>query len=326
MSDAMDTEMHGPRIPSRSDDLSASQSHTNADDTMSEISTISKISTPPPSPVPRIRREKPASRRSRERVTRLTRSKKLRATRDLWKDMRWSIGDFLIAWASEPSEPNDGLSLSRRVGLLAKALEQDTVQEALKKHKERVSSGFELDLSSEALLDEIDQLIGKPYFGDYDPELSFEKLSNGYDSIEEHAPTWAGLLKKLLTNRRTGWDSYRGLTDLEPLKKKAYLISSIVCRARARKTSSFFAKAFGIYLTRSGMKRRVLDICESLGLCEGYKSIHKILTQKAGNAQEGSLYPVSYFISSLANNLPTAPTEDSSSQSADGNLDGALSL
>ena len=248
--------------------------------------------------------------------------------------MRWSFGDFLVAWVSDPGDSNIGLNATRRVGLLAKALEQAEVQEALKRHKERIGTGFELDLSSEVLLEEIDQLIGKPYFGEYDPELPLEKfdLSTGYAAIEEYAPTWTGLLKKILANRRTGWESYRGLTGLEPLKKKAYLISSIICRSRARKTSSFFAKALGIYLTTNGVKRRVLDACEGLGLCEGYKSIHKLLTQKNGNVQQGSLYLVSHFISSLANdptapaNDLTAPAEDSSSQSADDNLNNNPSL
>lgn len=101
----------------------------------------------------------------------------------------------MIAWVSDSSSNTQtgGFHVTTRVGLLAEALEHSTVQEALQKHKDRGRRESQLDHSSEALLNEIDELIGKPYFNQYDPELSFQKLdlSKGYTSIEKYAPTWA---------------------------------------------------------------------------------------------------------------------------------------
>jgi hypothetical protein len=146
------------------------------------------------------------------------------------------------------------------------------------------------DISSTELIQELDALLGQPYFNKFDHSTSMEKVDffQVSEKIKSTAPTWTALLEKLMSNQRQGWSSYKGSGNSKIVQQQLYLITSIICRSRARHTANFFAKMLGIYLLGSGVKRRVIEVLAGLGLCDGYKYINRHLTDIANNAKEGS--------------------------------------
>jgi hypothetical protein len=77
-------------------------------------------------------------------------------------------------------------------------------------------------------------------------------------------------LSGLLQNSRAGWDSYPQAKTIHD-----YAITALICRARARKRSDFFAKAMGLYLLGNNVKWRVIEVISGFGVCDSYKVINR---------------------------------------------------
>jgi hypothetical protein len=69
-------------------------------------------------------------------------------------------------------------------------------------------------------------------------------FSQARREISLHAPDWAKLLNGLLQNPRAGWASYKQAKTTQD--GPFYAITAIICRARARTRSDFFAKSLSI--------------------------------------------------------------------------------
>ena len=203
----------------------------------------------------------------------------------LWQQNNFNIKQFLKAWVTEGVR-SGGLHISQRISLLRSALERAEVYTALQ------STGYVSvgDISSTELIQELDTLVGQPYFNKFDHFTSMEKVdfSQVSEKIKSTAPKSTALLEKLMSNQRQGWSSYKGSGNSKIVQQQLYLITSIICRSRARSTANFFAKMLGIYLLGSGVKRQVIEVLAGLGLCDGYKYINRHLTDIANNAKEGS--------------------------------------
>jgi hypothetical protein len=168
--------------------------------------------------------------------------------------------------------------------MLVEALEQDDVAKELSMQKEKARD----DLSSADLLGKLDALIGKPFFNKYNHTASFKTVdfSKAFGVMEATAPTWTGLLKKMMSNRRQEWGSYpncKGSSSTQ--QQRTYFITSILCRCRARDSANFFAKVMGVYLFGSGVKRCIIELFDSIGVCDGYKYIYRIMQDIAGDTK-----------------------------------------
>jgi hypothetical protein len=215
----------------------------------------------------------------RHRRSAASMGQKLDNTLKLWREQNITIQDFIKAWVCDRQAGGSGYSAARRVNGLKRALQQPDVARILSRETVPEVSGVG------TLQDELDALVGRPLFDRYNAEASVGDLDNltfegARNEIVRWAPQWANLLDQLLQNTRASWQSYC------PPKKTSYdgamyLITSIICRARAKKRSNFFAKMFGVYLHGSGTRRRVIEVLSGLGVCDTYKVINEQLTKVA---------------------------------------------
>lgn len=130
---------------------------------------------------------------------------------------------------------------------------------------------------------ELDALVGTKHFGTYyegtDRPLQEPDFSGILETIEQHAPTWAAILNSMLSPRRSKWPSYnRGSGTEQKREQKSmtgrmFMVMSILCHTRARKTSNWLSKYLGIYLIMSGAKRRVINTLYGFGLTTGYTDL-----------------------------------------------------
>jgi hypothetical protein len=177
-----------------------------------------------------------------------------------------------------------GFHSGRRINILKSALRQPEVAQAI---------GFDFDRSSDdppvsTLTQELDNLVGCSFFNAFDHTAPAEELSfvGAYAQIQSTAPVWASWLSNTLANPRHERDHYQmSATYNESLQLRAYLITAIICRARARKTSNYLSRALGIYLLGSGTKRRVVETLAGLGVCESYQCINQLLSCIANEAK-----------------------------------------
>jgi hypothetical protein len=158
-------------------------------------------------------------------------------------------------------------SLSRRISRVRKVLQKPDIADAI---------GLPLVLSPSSdgvFRSEFEALIGRPFFNHVDVVEMSDKLneidfSHARQEISLHAPGWAELLSGLLQNSRAGRDSYpqAKTTHDGPF----YIITALICRARARMRADFFAKAMGLYLLGNNVKRRVVEVISGFGDCKVY--------------------------------------------------------
>ena len=217
-------------------------------------------------------------RRSR---TRLSRKAKLDLTLAFWKQNKISLDDFLGAWVLE-REAGGSYSVGRRVATIRKVLQKPGIADVI---------GFPLVESSPsdtAFHRELKALIDRPLFNRFDAVEMTGKLDDidfgqARREICLYAPGWAELLSGLLQNSRAGRDSYpqAKTTHDGPF----YAITALICRARARKRSNFFAKAMGLYLLGNNVKRRVIEVISGFGVCDSYKVINQELNKIANHTE-----------------------------------------
>jgi len=143
------------------------------------------------------------------------------------------------------------------------------------------------------LSQELDRLVGRPFFGRFKPEddLGFVDFSKAYMVLSDEAPTWTLLLSSLARNRLAGRASYQARQNISPHHEEIYVISSMMTRCRARKSSNYFAKNFGLYLASNGAKRRLIETCAGFGLCDTYKWVNKTVVEIAKQSQVCNDYP-----------------------------------
>jgi hypothetical protein len=110
--------------------------------------------------------------------------------------------------------------------------------------------------------------------------MQFEGMSQ---EVSKHAPMLFGLLDGLMAPKVARKD--RDARDPTKFNHRIAIITSILCYSRASDSSNKFPRVFGVFLQSNGAKRRILDLLHQLGLCEGYKGIHKHLEVVAEQAK-----------------------------------------
>ncbi|KJK86218.1 hypothetical protein H633G_09939 [Metarhizium anisopliae BRIP 53284] len=108
-------------------------------------------------------------------------------------------------------------------------------------------------------------------------ERIFDDMQFGrmFEQVQTRAPLLCGLLNGLMAPKKERND--RPPRDPSKFNHRAAVITSILCYSRASEGSNKFPRVFGAFLYSNGVKRRVLDLLHQLGLCEGYKGVHKHL-------------------------------------------------
>jgi hypothetical protein len=217
------------------------------------------------------RRGHPIPNRPLRRQTRLSKKAKLDLTLAFWKQNNISLEDFLSAWVLD-REAGGSYLLGRRVATIKKILQKPDIADVV---------GFprvESAPSDAVFHSEFKALIGRPLFNRFDTVEMAGKLddidfSQARREISLHAPNWAELLSGLLQNSRAGWASYNQakVTQDGPF----YAITALICRARARTRSDFFAKSMGLYLLGNNVKRRVIEVISGFGVCDSYNIINR---------------------------------------------------
>jgi hypothetical protein len=207
----------------------------------------------------------------RRRRPRLSNKAKLDLTLRFWKQNNISLDDFLGAWVLD-REAGGSYSLNRRVASVKRILQKPDIADVI---------GFPraTSASSDAVFhSEFKALIERPLFNRFDTLEMTGKLddidfSQARREISLHAPNWAELLSGLLQNSRAGWASYDQAKTIQD--GPFYAITAMICRARARTRSDFFAKSMGLYLLGNNVKRRVIEVISGLGVCDTYKVINR---------------------------------------------------
>ncbi|KAM4062025.1 hypothetical protein HRG_013511 [Hirsutella rhossiliensis] len=114
-------------------------------------------------------------------------------------------------------------------------------------------------------------------------DMQFEKI---YKQVSTHAPLLYRLLNGLMAPKTERKD--RPPRDPAKFNHRIAIITSILCYSRASEGSNKFPRVFSAFLHSNGVKRRVLDLLHQLGLCEGYKGVHRHLETVAEQAKATS--------------------------------------
>ena len=139
------------------------------------------------------------------------------------------------------------------------------------------------------IVGELDGLIKLPHFGkfDYRSRIDTFDFNEAFQSIECTAPVWHSLLVSLLSNQRSHRPSYAGTDEGSPtVTKRMFMVTTMVCHARAKKQSTAFTSMLHTYLHGSGLKRRALEVLSGLGICLSYHTGNRLM---AGIAEEAKV-------------------------------------
>jgi hypothetical protein len=197
-----------------------------------------------------------------------------------FRAQRLGVGTFIRAWIEQNKNHQTRIR---------KLVSQDPVL--------REAFGIECDTTTggqfEALVtQELGNLSSQPFFNQFQEEDRAENIgyAGAHNKLEEVAPIWCGFLMRVLQNSRAHRESYPERKDLTLIQQKAYLVTSVICRARARKNSNYLAKTLGLYLISSGVKRRVIEVLAGLGICDTYKHLYGLYERiaKKGEASRHS--------------------------------------
>jgi hypothetical protein len=186
---------------------------------------------------------------------------------------RIGVGTFIRAWIEQHDSQR-----TRRVHILRTFASKDPVSDGT----------FETLVTRE-----LDGLVDQPFFNRFKEEGRAEDIryAGAHEELERSAPIWHGFLMRVLRHSRAHRPSYAQRKDLTPLQLKAYLITSVICRARATKNSNYLSKTLGLYMLSSGVKRRVIEVLNGLGIYDSYTQLNKLYDQIADRGEVGKYIP-----------------------------------
>ena len=126
-------------------------------------------------------------------------------------------------------------------------------------------------------------LIGEPFFDEYDPQRSMDKVDlKAIDFlIQRRAPAWRSTLHKLLANQRAQRVDPDFVDKRDTLRKKVTTVTALAVHSIASKKSSWWHNALGVFLVTSGVKRRVVEVLNNMGLVSSYHSIQRLMDEIA---------------------------------------------
>ena len=218
-----------------------------------------------------------ANRQSMDRHSRTRRN--LQTVVDALHSVGWRLDHFLNAWIQDAPGGRD-LTLTHRLYVTPdhrkKALREAMTPTLLNS----IFLGPVLIPHGPNIAKEFDALISTPYFGSFDHTADLDAIDfdAAFQTVETAAPTWYRILVHVLSNSRASRDSYAFSPDL---RKRIYVITSMVCHSRAKKRSNQFPSMLDAYLIGSGVKRHVIETLAGFGLCHGYKHGNRLMAKVA---------------------------------------------
>ena len=133
-------------------------------------------------------------------------------------------------------------------------------------------------ISIKTLETQLARLRRLPFFDRYQVEKSMDKvdLADVDDVVGKTAPDWRNLLHQLLRNQRLRDDE--PVQDMRNLmRKRVTVLTAIVAHSTAVKDSNWWQQALGVFLMTSGVKRRVFDVLNNMGLVSSFVTIQRLM-------------------------------------------------
>ena len=121
-----------------------------------------------------------------------------------------------------------------------------------------------------------------PLFGKYDPDFNLEDLNftHAIGDIEKFAPN----LSILINGSSEGIRTDKHTRKEQP--GRIVMIAAVLSLGRARQSANLLARALGVYLHTSGVRRRVISTLHGLGIVDSYHTIHRTIQEIAKRSQE----------------------------------------
>jgi hypothetical protein len=233
----------------------------------------------------------------------LTEKEKLARVVETLRQVGWSLRMFIEAFAGTRNGCED-LQLDHRVYKTTE-MRRDVLRRMIAYCIRE--SVVQLTSFPDIVTDELNGLIGEPFFHQFDRKSSVEDFdySEAVKVIKEKAPQWYSLLLRLMRNERSHRTSYGANADssLRSLDKRILCISSLIVHSRAKQRSNHLPAMLGVYLLGSGTKRRVVDTLAGLGICQGYHQCNRIMQDAAQEERRYLSCSVSRFLSLIASPL-----------------------
>ena len=208
----------------------------------------------------------------------------------LLQQFEWSFKKFILAWVGAYTTADVDI-VSGLYG--TPHLRRKALYATLDDSRFRTACSGEVLPSMGVVKEELDTLVQQPYFGRFDYTASLEKLDfrEAFYTIKDNAPVWHNMLITLLCNERGHRESYTGTdADADAVTKRAFMVTAMVCHARAKKRSNSFHSMLHVYLHSSGTKRRVIECLSGLGVCLSYHGGARIMKAIAEDAKVCILY------------------------------------
>ena len=205
---------------------------------------------------------------------RMSRRRKLEIMVRALRRTRWTFEDFIKAWVG--FDGNQDVRVSHRQ--YHKQRQRRNVMSKTMRTLERHGICQETPVV-ERCMSELNQLILLPPFSTFELGMDLDKLDYvaAVLTIQQTAPTWYSLLWPCLHNRRALRPSYYTRKRDNPIHKRMFAVTSMVCFSRALKTSNTLPSCVGIYLQGSGVHRRVIETLAGLGICHTYHHINSLM-------------------------------------------------
>lgn len=126
-----------------------------------------------------------------------------------------------------------------------------------------------------------------PAFGKFSVDMQLDNINfaTAVVAIKSNAPTWFKLLHSLLQNTRQSRLSYPTPNNWTAVDRRLFVVTSMICFSRARKSSNVLASCLDVYLVGSGVPRRVIETLAGLGLCHSYHNANTLMKAVASYAE-----------------------------------------
>jgi hypothetical protein len=210
---------------------------------------------------------------------------KLEAVLQALRQVRWTIHDFLVTFIREEDCEGNPIILDRKIMKTAQH-RQDYLRNTLNTPK----IGSLILQPASIIRVEFQRLQQTQYFQRFEvtADIGSINFQKAFQSIQDTAPTWHGIMNELLQNQRANWSSYnmRGQEGIpESVQRVGFMITSMLCFSRAKKQCNLFPSILDIYLLRSEVKRRVIETLAGLGICHRYHTASTILSDLAQHSK-----------------------------------------
>lgn len=205
---------------------------------------------------------------------------------DLLESWNWNFTTFIQAWIGYRNDDEDKATIR---GFGGPSNRRKHLRHALR-HRRVQHRVVDEDISSNKLMHELDLLVYEKYFNKFnlDDLDSIDRLdfSEAFPIMKRSAPTWSRLLERALSNSRRDLSSYViPKRQNERVDRTLYTILAMICHSRNPKKSNVFTKHLDCYFASSGVKRRVIETLQGMGICSSYSQGNELMNKLADKAE-----------------------------------------